>query len=86
MQVENLILSGVIPGPEASKALDLFLIPFIKECIQLAHGIHTFDAHAGESFDVHAYLLTVFGDLPAMSKLLCLKGVNSHSPHHFCLI
>lgn len=86
MRIENLIPLGVIPGPNTPNALDSFLIPFINECIELARGVRTYDAQAGESFDLHAYLLTAFGDLPAMSKLLCLKGVNGFSPCRFCLI
>ncbi|KAF8577803.1 hypothetical protein K439DRAFT_1531800 [Ramaria rubella] len=35
---------------------------------------------------MHGYLLTAFKDLPAISKLLCLKGNNGYSPCHFCLI
>ena len=86
MRVENLIPLGVIPGPNSPTALDSFLLPFVNECIQLAHGIRTYDVRADESFDLHAYLLTVFGDLPAMSKLLRLKGVNGYSPCQSCLI
>ena len=60
--------------------LDTFLIPFTKEFVQLthAHRVHTLDAHAGASFDVHACLLTASSGIPAMSKVLYLKGVNSY--------
>jgi hypothetical protein len=57
-----------------------------EECIQLAKGVHTYDVQTGESFTLHAYLLTFSGDLPAMSKLLCLKGHNGYSPCRCCLI
>ncbi|KAF8577813.1 hypothetical protein K439DRAFT_1363831, partial [Ramaria rubella] len=46
MRVENLIPLGVIPGPHSPKSLDSFLVPFMVECLKLATGIRTYDAHA----------------------------------------
>jgi hypothetical protein len=86
MRVENLIPLGVIPGPQSPKSLNSFFVPFVEEYLQLAEGVHTYDARARESFNMHTYPLTAFGDLPAMSKLLCLKGHNGYSPCRFCLI
>ncbi|KAJ7142047.1 hypothetical protein C8R43DRAFT_830510, partial [Mycena crocata] len=37
-------------------------------------------------FMLHAYLLFVFGDMPAVSKLMRIKGVNGYSPCRACLI
>jgi hypothetical protein len=45
-----------------------------------------YDALSGGSFDMHAYVITAFGDIPAMSKLLTLKGHNGYSPCRFCMI
>jgi Transposase family tnp2 len=73
-QLENLIPIAVIPGPHSPKALDSFFIPLIEEFAKLAHGIRTYDAEMKTSFNLHAYLINFSGDLPAMSKLLCLKG------------
>ncbi|KAF8583647.1 hypothetical protein K439DRAFT_1280167, partial [Ramaria rubella] len=39
MHVENLILLGVIPGPNSPKSLDSFLVPFVEECLKLATGV-----------------------------------------------
>ncbi|KAF8581771.1 hypothetical protein K439DRAFT_1269962, partial [Ramaria rubella] len=83
---ENLIPLGVIPGPKIPKALDSFFIPFIEECMELTQGVCTYDARAHKSFTLHAYPITMFGDLPTMSKLLCFKGNNAYCPCHFCLI
>jgi hypothetical protein len=84
--VENIILLGVIPSPLTPKALDSFFIPFIEECKLLAHGVHTYDAQVCKCFDLHVYPIMAFGDIPAMSKLLCLKGHNGYCPCHTCLI
>jgi Transposase family tnp2 len=80
MRVENLIPLGMIPGLKAPQSLISFFSPFIDECLELAKGIHTYDARAGQSFKLHAYPITFFGDLPAMSKLLVLKGHNAYAP------
>jgi Transposase family tnp2 len=85
-QIENLIPIGVIPGPKSPKSLDSFFIPLVEECKTLAHGIQTYDALSHQSFELHAYLITFSGDLPAISKLLCLRGHGSYSPCRCCLM
>ena len=83
-QTENLITIGVIPhGP---KALDTFFFPLTEECKLLTQGVLTYDAKALQNFDLHAYPLTFSGDLPAISKLLCLWVHGTYSPYHSCLI
>jgi hypothetical protein len=86
MRVENLIPLGVIPGPNSPKYILSFFFPFLEELKELAHGIRTYDAELQESFHMHAYLITAFGDMPAMSKILGLKGHNGYCPCRFCLI
>jgi Transposase family tnp2 len=86
MRVENLIPLGVIPGPHSPKSLDSFFGPFIQECLELAKGVRMYDSLSRQSFNLHVYVLTAFGDMPAMSKLLGLKGHNGYSPCRFCLI
>ena len=49
-------------------------------------GVQTYDALTRQTFDLHAYILTVSGDLPAVSKLLCLRGHGSNAPCRCCLI
>ena len=83
---ENLIPLSVIPGPHSPKALDSFFIPFTEECMALACGIQTYDELMTESFDLHAYLITFSGDLPTISKLLCLWGHGAYCPCCCCLI
>ena len=85
-RLENIIPIGVIPGPTSPKDLDSFFFPFVRECAILAHGVHTYDAETRSYFNLHAYPIAFSGDLPAMSKLLCLKGHNGRTPCRFCLI
>jgi hypothetical protein len=84
--MEYLVPVAVIPGPKSPKSIDSFMIPLIDECIALAHGIRTYDTLTKQNFMLHAYLLTFSGDLPAMSKVLCLKGHNGFCPCRYCLI
>ena len=41
---------------------------------------------AEEFFVLWAYLILLFGDMPAISKLLMMKGHNSHCPCRYCEI
>ena len=56
------------------------------ECQLLALGVPTYDAEALQNFELHAYPLTFSGDLPAISKLLCLQRHGIYSPCCSCLI
>jgi Transposase family tnp2 len=85
-RLDNLLPVTVIPGPNGPKCLDSFFVPLIEELHCLARGVHTYDAATNEHFDLHAHLILFSGDLPAMSKLLCLRGTNAHCPCRFCLI
>lgn len=85
-RIENLIPIGVIPGPHTPKSLDSFFIPLLDELSELAKGVRTYDALSAQSFELHAYLILFSGDMPAISKLLCLKGHNGYCPCRFCLI
>lgn len=85
-QLHNLICLGVIPGPKQMKNSDSFLYPFIEEMLQLAEGVETFDILDQEVFNLHAYLIVAFGDIPAVAKLMCMKGVNGRVPCRECSI
>ena len=43
-----------------------------------------FDPIAQVIFELHAYLIVVFGDIPAISMVMCIKGHNAISPCHMC--
>jgi hypothetical protein len=83
---EHIICLGVIPGPKAVKDLDSFLEPLIDELLKLAKGVPVFDAVANEMFNFRAHLLKAFGDMPAIAKLMRMKGHNRFCSCRFCKI
>ncbi|CCO37867.1 hypothetical protein BN14_12027 [Rhizoctonia solani AG-1 IB] len=40
----------------------------------------------GYNFVLQAFVIVVFGDIPAIAKLMCMKGHNSLTPCHACYI
>jgi hypothetical protein len=77
---ENILTLGVIPGPNKPGDIDSFLVPLANELFQLASGVEAFDVLSGSTFKLHAFLLLVFGDFPAVAMLMKMKGVNAISP------
>lgn len=84
--LENIICLGVIPGPKQAKDTDSFLWPLVDEMLTLARGITAFDGLAKESFILHAYIILAFGDIPAVAKLMQMKGHNGRCPCRMCTI
>ncbi|QRV82351.1 Transposase family Tnp2 protein [Ceratobasidium sp. AG-Ba] len=85
-RLENLLCLGVVPGPCSPKEIDTFLAPLIDELEELARGVPAFDGQHMRPFCLRAYLLTCFGDMPAVAKLMCMKGVNGKHPCRACKI
>ena len=83
---DNLLPLGIIPGPNKPADMDSFLIPLAEELFQLAAGVKAYDILTGSYFTLRAFLLVVFGDLPAVSMLMKMKGVNAISPCRSCKI
>ncbi len=84
--VNNILSLGIIPGPKKPQDFDSFLWPFSQELFRLARGIRSFDALERSFFTLHAYLLVVFGDIPAISMVMRMKGHNGASPCRMCEI
>ena len=84
--LEHILCYGVIPGPKSVKDVDSFLWPLYDELVDLAKGVKTLDLQSHEFFNLHAYLLLAFGDIPAISKLMSMKGHNGYSPCQLCKI
>lgn len=80
----NVISLGIIP--RKPKDIDSFLWPMVKEFLRLAIGITAYDALSDMSFRLHAYLILLFGDIPAVSMLMLMKGHNGLSPCRMCQI
>lgn len=85
-RLENLLCLGVIPGPHSPKDVSTFLRPLIDELEDLARGVPAFDSRCQRPFALHAYLLACFGDMPAVAKLMCMKGHNGKHPCRACRI
>ena len=83
---DNAICLGEVPGPYKPKDMDLFLYPAAQELLQLAVGVEAWDAVQEEKFILRAFFVTVFGDIPALSMLLRVKGHNARSPCRLCTI
>ena len=84
--LENLIGIGVIPGPKKPTNFDLFLWPLVQELLQLEVGVHTYNSLTDVFFALRAYLILVFGDIPAISMVMRMKGHNGSCPCRMCEI
>jgi hypothetical protein len=85
-QDANIIVLGVIPGPKKPHDFDSFAWPMVEEMLALAVGVETWDAHTKEFFMLRAYLIIIFGDIPAVSMFMRMKGHNGTFPCRFCMI
>jgi hypothetical protein len=72
----HLLCAGVIPGHQKPKDADSFAYPIILELLELLSGVATFDIERNEIFALCAYLIVVFGNIPAISMIMRMKGHN----------
>jgi hypothetical protein len=77
---------GTIPGPNKPKDFDSFAWPAFEELMRLQYGVKAFDILADEFFLLRAYLILIFGDMPAMSMVMRMTGHNGFSPCRMCNI
>jgi len=84
--LEHILCYEVIPGPKSVKDINSFLWPLYNKLVDLTKGIKTPDLQSHEFFQLHAYLLLAFGDIPAISKLMSMQGHNGYSPCRLCEI
>ncbi|CEL56160.1 hypothetical protein RSOLAG1IB_07613 [Rhizoctonia solani AG-1 IB] len=84
--IDNLICVGVIPGPKCPADINSFLQPLIDELLELARGVAAVDVTTSTLFALRAHLLTIFGDIPAITKILEFIGHNGCFPCRFCYI
>jgi hypothetical protein len=66
--------------------MDSFLIVLRDELWELSRGVAAFDALHHRVFTLRAFLIRVFGDMPAMAKLMRMKGPNAVYPCRACKI
>ena len=86
MHGRNVIDLGTIPGPKKPKDADSYLFPAVQELKQLEEGVVAYDSLADALFLMRAYLIRVFGDIPAVSMLMRMKGHNGTCPCRMCNI
>ena len=82
----NIIPVSVVPGPKKPKDFDSFLYPLAEELLHLSEGVRAFNASTGELFRLRAYLIMAFGDIPAVSLLMKMKGHNGIASCRLCNI
>ena len=85
-QKDNILCVGIIPGPKKPWDADSFIYPLVRELLELAIGVSTYDALSRNLFALHAYVITGFGDIPAVSMLMHMKGHNALCPCRMCRI
>ncbi|EUC57887.1 transposase family Tnp2 protein, partial [Rhizoctonia solani AG-3 Rhs1AP] len=85
-QLEHIMCVGVIPGPNQPADLNSYLEPLIDELEELARGVPAFDTAQKRVFALRAYLIAVFGDMPAIAKLMEMAGHNGKVPCRACEI
>jgi hypothetical protein len=83
---DNMLSLGVIPGPNKPKDFDSFLWPLVEELLELELGVLARDGRTQKHFHLRAHLLLVFGDMPAISMVMNMKGHNGFCPCRFCEI
>ena len=66
--------------------MDTFLWPFLQELQKLALGVTAFDILSLQNFILRAFLILIFGDIPAIAMLMRMKGHNGISPCRACPI
>jgi Transposase family tnp2 len=84
--ISNIISLGIILGPKKPVNMDSFLWPLVEEMLELVAGVIAFDLLSLSAFVLHAYIIIVFGDIPAVLLLMQMKGHNGLVPCCFCKI
>jgi hypothetical protein len=80
--IDYILALGIIPGPKKPIDSDSFLWPVVQELLRLAIGVCAFDILTSTLFVLRAFLILVFGDIPAISMIMRMKGHNGLSPCH----
>ncbi|RDB22210.1 hypothetical protein Hypma_010657 [Hypsizygus marmoreus] len=84
--LEHILAVGVIPGPKKPTDPDSFLWPLTVELLKLMKGVRAFDILGSHLFDLRAYLILMFGDMPAVALIMHMKGHNGITPCRMCMI
>ncbi|KAG8768061.1 hypothetical protein FRC12_005856 [Ceratobasidium sp. 428] len=77
---------GLVPGPTEPKDVNSFLQPQIDELEAFAYGVPAYNTLHLQPFELRAYLLACFGNMPAVSKLMAMTGHTGKLHYHACKI
>ena len=82
MKQKFIMMPVLIQGPkQPGNDIDVYLRPLVEELLQLWHekGVHVWDEHKQEEFDLRALLFITINDWPALSNLSgqTNKGYNA---------
>jgi len=79
-QKDNILCAGIIPSPKKPWDADSFIYLLTQELLELADRVSAYDSLSRSLFTLHAYVITGFGDIPAISMLMHMKGHNGLHP------
>jgi len=85
-QKDNILCVGIIPGPKKPLDANSFIHPLVQELLELTAGVSAYDALSSSIFTLHAYVIAGFGDIPAVSMPMHMKGHNGLCPCWMCEI
>lgn len=86
LEKQNLILCRAILGPSQPKDLDTFLFLLYEELHKLEDRVECIDGYDETKFQLHAYLMSICRDMPAIAKIARLKGMNGICLCRYCKI
>jgi hypothetical protein len=72
--LKHIICLGVIPRPSKPHDFDSYLWPPVEELLQLEMGVAAFNGMSNKAISLCAFLILVFGDIPAISSIPATMG------------
>jgi len=76
----------MIPGPGSPKHIGSFIYWLRRELIDLAKGVRMYDCLSQRFFKLHAFLIIIIGDMPAITHIMDMKGHIGKSPCRACYV
>ena len=77
-KVHNMILVGLIPGPNEPSDMNPFLSPLVEDLKRLFEGIYVTDpVHRPRRVKIRAFLACIICDLPATRKVCGFSNFNA---------
>lgn len=88
LRARNMMIVGLVPGPKEPAVFSSFFDHLLRDLQKLSNGVgvRAYDGHRSEHFYLQAHVTAVTGDMPAIAKLMSMKGANGVSPCRFCTI